>query len=290
MRAISITILASLLALIFSSQISSQTQPPVLVGAGDVADCVNISGAQATAALLDSIPGTVFTLGDNGYPDGSDLNYSHCYDITWGRHRYRTLPTIGNHEYNMPDGVDYYNYYGLNTGAPMQAWHSYNLATWHIIVLDSDCNQIDCSSTSPEYTWLQSDLASNKQACTMAMWHHPLFVSSVAGTKTWTQPFWQLLYNAKADLILGAHVHIYERFAPQNPNGQADPNGIVEIVVGTGGQSHGGFDSILPNSLVRNDNTFGVLELTLQANSYAFQFIPQAGASFTDSGTYTCHN
>ena len=268
---------------------SAQGSPPVLVGAGDIATCTNIGGAQATAALLDSIPGTVFTLGDDAYPDGTDWNFAHCYDITWGRHRYRTLPSIGNHEYNGPDGMDYYNYYGSSAGTPMRAWYSYNLGTWHIIVLDSNCNQIDCTSGSPEYMWLQNDLAANTQACTLAMWHHPLFTSTASAIKTWTQPWWQLLYNAKVDLNLVGHNHIYERFGAQNPSGQADPNGIVEIVVGTGGESNGGFDTILANSVVRNDQTYGVLKLTLQTNSYTFQFVPIAGSSFTDSGSATCH-
>jgi hypothetical protein len=289
MKHLSLLFLLGAFLLSVAFRASPQSSPPVLVGAGDIADCTNIGGAQATAALLDSIPGTVFTLGDNGYPDGSDFNFSHCYDITWGRHRYRTLPTIGNHEYNLPDGMDYYNYYGPSAGTPMHAWYSYNIGTWHIIVLDSNCNQIDCGAGSAEYTWLQNDLAANTQACTMAMWHHPLFVSAAVGIKTWSQPWWQLLYNAKADLNLVAHVHVYERFASQNPSGQADPNGIVELVVGTGGESHGGFDTILANSLVRNGDAFGVLKLTLQANGYTFQFIPQAGSSFSDSGSATCH-
>jgi hypothetical protein len=272
-----------------SFEASPQSSPPVMVGAGDIAVCTNIAAAQATATLLDSIPGTVFTLGDDAYPDGSDWNFAHCYDITWGRHRYRTKPTIGNHEYDTPDGMDYYNYYGTVAGTPMHAWYSYNLGTWHIIVLDSNCNQIDCTSGSPEYTWLQNDLAANKQPCTLSMWHHPLFVSNSAQIESWTLPFWQLLYNAKADLNLVAHVHVYERFAAQNPSGQADPNGMVEIVAGTGGESNGSFTSILPNSVVRNDSTYGVLQLTLQTNSYSFQFIPVAGSTFTDSGSGTCH-
>lgn len=283
--------LICVLLISISLDASAQGSPPVLVGAGDIATCTNLSGAQATAALLDSIPGTVFTLGDNSYPDGSDWNFAHCYDITWGRHRYRTMPSIGNHEYNSTDAMDYYNYYGSTAGTPMHAWYSYNLGTWHIIVLDSNCNEIDCTSGSPEYTWLQNDLAANTHPCILSMWHHPLFVSTAGSEKTWTQPLWQLLYNAKADLNLAGHDHVYERFAPQDVNGQADPNGMVEIVVGTGGESMGGFDpTFLPNSLVRNDGTFGVLKLTLQTNSYTFQFIPVAGSSFTDSGSATCHN
>jgi hypothetical protein len=101
---------------------------------------------------------------------------------------------------------------------------------------------------------------------------------------------WQDLYNANADVVLNGHNHQYERFAPQNPSGQLDnTRGIREFVAGTGGRSHYSFGTIQPNSEVRNGDTYGVLKLTLHSNSYDWQFVPEAGKTFTDSGTGTCH-
>ena len=49
---------------------------PVLVGAGDIASCDDLAGAEATAKLIDKIPGTVFAAGDLAYPDGSDEQFA----------------------------------------------------------------------------------------------------------------------------------------------------------------------------------------------------------------------
>src|SRR5215203_3858641 len=85
----------------------------VLVGAGDVAMCGS-PGAEATARLLDASEGTVFTAGDNAYFQGTSAQYAQCYEPTWGRHRDRTRPTPGNHEYETAGASAYYSYFGEN--------------------------------------------------------------------------------------------------------------------------------------------------------------------------------
>jgi hypothetical protein len=273
-----------------SSSSVAQGQDPVLVGAGDIAVCssLKLADPEATAELLDSIAGTVFVAGDLAYPDGTDGNFAKCYDLTWGRHRARSVPAPGNHEYNTPGATDYFNYFGPAAGDPAKGYYSFDLGTWHFVVLNSNCSVVPCGTGSAQVNWLHADLAAHPATCTIAMWHHPLFSSTVSSSSV--KPFWQELYNAGADLILNGHAHNYERFAPQDPNGAADPtSGIREIIVGTGGESHASFGSTQSNSEVRNSNTFGVLKLTLHPTSYDWQFVPQAGKNFTDSGSTACH-
>jgi hypothetical protein len=265
--------------------ILAQSSDPVLVGAGDISNCSRTQD-EATAQLLDNISGTVFTLGDNVYPDGTASQFSDCYGPTWGRHKNRTKPVPGNHDYHVSGASAYYNYFGAAAGDPNKGYYSYNLGAWHIIALNS---QVGYSAGSAQEQWLKSDLAANQSVCTLAYWHHPRFSSGQHGNITRSQPFWQALYDAGADVVLSGHDHTYERFAPQNPNGQADSNrGIRQFVVGTGGAGLYAFSSIQPNSQVRNNTAYGVLKLTLHATSYDWQFVPIAGQNFTDSGTGNC--
>ena len=265
--------------------ILAQSSDPVLVGAGDISNCSRTQD-EATAQLLDNISGTVFTLGDNVYPDGTASQFSDCYGPTWGRHKDRTKPVPGNHDYHVNGASAYYNYFGAAAGDPNKGYYSYNLGAWHIIALNSE---VGYSAGSAQEQWLKADLAANQSVCTLAYWHHPRFSSGQHGNNTRSQPFWEALYDAGADVVLSGHDHTYERFTPQNPNGQADADrGIREFVVGTGGAGLYPFTSIQPNSQVRNNTTYGVLKLTLHATSYDWQFIPIAGQSFTDSGTGNC--
>jgi hypothetical protein len=262
----------------------------VLVGAGDIARCSRDEDEE-TAKLLDNIAGTVFTLGDNAYPDGTALQFSDCYDPTWGRHKARTRPAPGNHDYHTPGASGYFNYFGAAAGEVDKGYYSYDAGDWHIIVLNSECAEVGgCERDSPQGQWLQADLAANPSACTLAYWHHPRFSSSsVHGSNARYQDFWQLLYDAGADVVLNGHDHTYERFAPQDPTGIADPGrGMREFVVGTGGAGLYAFGTPEPNSEVREDNTHGVLKLTLYPTSYDWEFIPIAGQTFTDSGSAAC--
>jgi hypothetical protein len=257
---------------------------PVLVGAGDISSCSN-NGDEATAKLIDNIAGTVFTAGDNAYESGTTSEFANCYDPTWGRFKARTKPAPGNHEYNTSGASGYYGYFGAAAGDPSKGYYSYNLGAWHIVVLNSE---ISTATGSAQEKWLRQDLAANPTACTLAYWHKPRFSSGSHGNTSSVQPLWQALYDYHAEVIVNGHDHDYERFAPQSPTGSADANGIREFVAGTGGRSHYGFSAIIANSVARNSDTFGVLKFTLHSNSYDWQFIPEAGKNYSDSGTAQC--
>ena len=171
---------------------SSPTSDPVLVGAGDIAGC-NSNGDEATVSLLDGIDGKVFTTGDNAYPDGTTAEFSDCYDPSWGRHKARTFPSAGNHDYHTTDAAGYFSYFGPVAGKPTEGYYSYDLGTWHIIVLNSN---ISVDAGSAQEQWLRSDLAAHPSVCTAAYWHHPRFSSGVVhGSNAQMQPLWQALYD-----------------------------------------------------------------------------------------------
>lgn len=259
---------------------------PVLVGGGDIAHCKS-EGDEITANLLDGIPGTVFTTGDNVYPDGAPEEFANCYDPTWGRHKERTYPSPGNHDYHTENAAGYFNYFGSRAGEPDKGYYSYDLGTWHVIVLNSN---LSVKPSSPQDEWLREDLAAHPVTCTLAYWHHPRFSSgSVHGSNESMQPLWDALYEYGADVVLVGHEHNYERFAPQDPQGVADPaRGIRQFVIGSGGRSHYEFGTPIANSEVRNSNTAGLLKLTLHSGSYSWEFIPEPGKIFTDSGNAPC--
>jgi calcineurin-like phosphoesterase family protein len=273
---------------------TTTTQPasdPVLVGAADIAGCGS-SGDEATANLLDGIPGTVFTAGDNVYSNGTASEFNSCYAPSWGRHKARTRPSAGNHDYNTAGATGYYGYFGAAAGEPAKGYYSYNLGNWHVVAINSNCSPIGgCGAGSAQEQWLRQDLAASAKPCTLAYWHYPLFTSgSNHSNATAMRPIFQALYDFNAEVVVSGHNHNYERFAPQNPTGGLDnARGIREFVAGMGGISHYSFGTIQPNSQARNADTFGVLKLTLHANSYDWQFVPQAGKTFSDSGTTACH-
>ena len=255
---------------------------PVVVAAGDI--CGSSTDCGPTAAVIDQIaPTRVLTLGDNAYDDGTVDQYNSFYDPNWGRHKSITSPVPGNHDYHTTNGAGYFSYFGARAPA---AYYSYNLGTWHLIALNGE---ISVSAGSPQETWLKADLAANPKTCVLAYWHEPRFTSgTVHFSSSDFDPFWRDLHAAGADIVLNGHVHNYERFARQNPNGQADAKGIREFVVGTGGISNYTSGPAIANSQVQNDNTFGVLKLTLHSGSYDWKFVPVAGGTFTDSGSNTC--
>jgi hypothetical protein len=267
---------------------------PTIAAAGDIACASTTPTAtqcrqQATSDLLSEAT-AVLPLGDNQYDSGTLSEYQNSYALSWGRYLDKTFPVVGNHEYAVSStAAGYFDYYGSRAGPRPQGWYSYNLGAWHLIALNANCSKVGgCDSASPEYKWLQADLAANPAKCTLAYWHQPLF--GTGGGTSSVKPFWSLLYPAHADIVLNGHEHHYERFAPQTPSGAANANGVRELVVGTGGKSHSGFGTATPSatSQVRNSNTFGVLKLTLHATSYDWRFVPEAGKTFTDSGTGTC--
>jgi acid phosphatase type 7 len=279
---------------------SSGPKTFTLVGAGDIAWCGDLSGAKATAKLIQHIPGAVFAAGDLAYESGSDAEFRNCYDRTWGKFKGRTYPTPGNHEYKGSEATAYFRYWGKQAGEPDKGYYSYDLGVWHIVVLNTNCNSKHlggCGEGSPEETWLRQDLAAHPKTCILAYGHHALFSSGVSAKHAMhpeLRPLWRDLYAAHADLVLAGHEHSYERFAPQDPAGHSDSDhGIREIVVGTGGKDHTPLGFARDNSEVRNDSTFGVLKLTLSPGAYAWEFIPvpqRIGTPFRDSGTGICHN
>jgi methionine-rich copper-binding protein CopC len=283
-------------AKIVSAQDSSTD--PVFVGAGDIASCAR-TGDEATAKLLDPIVAaapsttTVFTTGDNAYESGTASEFENCYDPTWGQFKAKTRPTIGNHEYyETADASGYFEYFGTAAGDPGKGYYSYDLGSWHMISLNSNCKFVaggGCAAGSEQEQWLRKDLAAHSNECTLAYWHHPRFSSKLSsGGNSSMKPFWEALYAAKADVVLNGHLHNYERFAPQTPTGAEDDpaRGIREFVVGTGGYSLNTFQPTqhAPNSEKQYAGSYGVLKLTLHPTSYDWQFVAEDGTT-PDSGS-----
>ena len=251
-----------------------------------------VDGDEQTAQILDGQSGTIAVVGDVSQTDGSTASFTDCYEPTWGRHKARTRPAPGNHDYRTPGAAPYYEYFGAAAGPPGQGWYSYDLGAWHVVSLNSNCLFVGCEAGSPQEQWLRADLAANPAACTLAYWHHPRFSSGRPLQLEEMEPLWAALYEAGAEIVLSGHDHIYERFAPQTPIGDPSPTyGIREFIVGTGGFGHSGLQPVpLPLSTVRNNDTLGVLRLTLDPTGYAWTFLPVAGATFSDSGTGVCHD
>ena len=248
----------------------------ILVGAGDIAEC-GTSDDEATAKLLDAISGTVFTLGDNVYSDGTAAEFAQCYGPTWGRHKARTKPSPGNHDYHVAGAAGYFDYFDDVAGP---GYYAYNLGAWRIYSLNSEV------ISNAEVNWLRNDLASNATRCVAAYWHHPRYATpdqnGSHGSNPATEPLWDALADAGAELALSGHSHHYERFTASR--------GITEVVVGTGGAGLSGFsNNIAAGSVARNSTTHGVLKLTLSSSGYSAQFVPIAGQAFTDRFSGSCH-
>jgi hypothetical protein len=262
-----------------------------LVGAGDIAECWlgffnGTRGAEATATLLDHIGGTVFTVGDHAYSKGTAEEFRNCYTPTWGRHRARTRPAPGNHDFDTQNAAPYYAYFGATAGEAGRGYYSYELGTWHLVALNSN---LTADAAAGQEQWLREDLAAHNTLCTLAYWHHPVFSSGWHGNGQRMRAIWPVLYEFGVDVVVNGHDHNYERFAPQTPTGQGDPaHGIREFVVGTGGAHLREFKTIQPNSEVRDASTWGVLKLTLHPTRYEWEFIPVAGGAFSDGGSGAC--
>ena len=256
----------------------------VLVGAGDIGVCGS-TGANATAMLLDHIDGTVFTAGDNAYASGTADDYRNCYNPTWGRHRARTRPSPGNHEYDS-GGSGYYSYFGANAGPSGLGYYSFTLGSWRVLSLNSE---VPSEPGSPQGEWVRAELSTTKAACTAVIWHRPLFSSGKIGDNPDMRPLWRTLYEFHVDLVINGHDHLYERFAPQDPDGQVDAvHGIREFIVGTGGAPLSGLRSVHPNSEARM-TVWGVAKFTLGPGVFQWQFIPADDTDFEDSGSALCH-
>lgn len=269
---------------------------PIIAAAGDIAcapgDDPSADSCQQAATsdlLVDGDAWLVLTTGDNQYEDGELDAFQASYASSWGRVKGLTRPTPGNHDYHVTDARGYYTYFGPLAGERGKGYFSMDVGGWHIIALNSNCGEVGgCGEGSPQEEWLRDDLAAHPATCTLAYWHHPRFSSGFHGNSTSSAAFWRALHEAGADVVLNGHDHSYERFAPQDPDGASDPDGIREFVVGTGGKSLYSFGSLEPNSEVHDSDTFGILELTLRDDGYDWRFVPADGGSFEDSGSDAC--
>jgi chitodextrinase len=277
---------------------------PVVYAAGDIA-CdptdTYFNGGSSTHChelktsdiIVNGGAAKALALGDLQYNSASLSNLRASYDRSWGRVKSITRPALGNHESSGGGYFDYFNGVGINNGPAGErgkGYYSFDVGSWHLIALNSNCSRVPCNAGSAQEQWLRADLAANPRTCTLAYWHHPRFSSGHDGDGTFMQDIWKDLYDRDADLALVGHSHDYERFAPMNSSGALDrTRGIREFVVGTGGAFFTGLSGARPNSEVRQNNTFGVLKLTLHPTSYDWRFVPEAGRTFTDSGTDSCH-
>ncbi|MGH2667725.1 MAG: metallophosphoesterase family protein, partial [bacterium] len=277
----------------------------MLAGAGDIATCLRTDD-EATANLLDGIAGTVFTLGDHVYPDGAAQDFTDCYEPSWGRHKARTLPVVGNRDYGTPGAAGYYDYFG-SAGSPLdtacssncKGYYGYDAGNWHVIALNSECSLSGGTGCVPSEMeqWLRDDLASNSSACTLALWHKPVrTIGPHANDEGSMLASWRILYDYGADLVVNGHEHSYARYGGLNreANGVDNAFGMRQIVVGTGGfdLSTATRTATTPGLEAWQDattaNAFGVLKLVLDATSYSWEFLP-VGGTFADSGNGSCH-
>lgn len=248
--------------------------------------CPNFKGAEATAKILDQVAGLVFTVGDNVYETGTPDEFAKCYEPTWGRHKARTRPSPGNHDYYTPGAAGYFGYFGDLAGPPGRGYYSYDYGAWKILSLNSN---VPAGAGSEQALWVQRELQSSSAQCTIAYWHHPVLSSGFEGDMPQMKYIWQLLYTNRVELVLTGHSHNYERLTPQDANGKADrEKGIREFVVGTGGNDFTPLARISPNSEAINENAHGVLKLTLSPGAYSWEFISVAGKSYRDAGSGPC--
>lgn len=265
--------------------------PARLLVAADIGQCDAQGGAGtpvlATAALLQDRPGLVLAAGDLAYPDGRTTDFARCYDPAWGTVKSRTLPVPGNHEYHQAGATPYYDYFGAQAGTRGEGWYSVNFHGWHLVGLNSNLKDADAAA---QLAWLRTDLAHRPAGCLLAFWHHPRFSSGQHGANTVMAEAWTLLAQAGADVVLNGHDHDYERFAPLGADGLPAVDGIREFVVGTGGAALTPIARVHAQSEVRDDHTFGILEMDLSPDHYRWRFLGTEGAEFEDRGEATCHS
>jgi acid phosphatase type 7 len=287
---------------------------PVVAAAGDIACAPPATRTSSTCHQQDTANllaaggyDAVLPLGDQQYECGELSALQTVYDPTWGRFKSISHPATGDNEYtaggtgcSTPGAAGHFTYFagaaspnqpGCTSACP--GYYSYDLGTWHVVVLNTECSQPGvggCGATSAQGKWLAADLAAHPAQCTLAYWHKPYWTDA-GGVVTTSSYFVQALYNAGAELILTGHNHYYERFAPQTPSGTVDTaTGLRQFIVGTGGKSRHALSATPPpNAEARNNTTYGILKLTLRQGNYAWSFLPEAGKTFTDSGTQSCH-
>jgi acid phosphatase type 7 len=271
--------------------------PAVLIGAGDIAFCGNDpghTGDEKTGALIENLisqspNAVVFTAGDTVYGDGTMTELKQCFEPSWGKFKDRIRPSPGNHDYTTASGQPYYTYFGAAAGEAGVGYYSYNLGDWHIISLNSNCNEVGCGPDSEQVKWLRQDLQSSASTCTLMYWHHPRWSSGIGGGTSAVSTFWKTAAELGVDVVVNGHDHDYERFAPMDGSGNADANGVRLFVVGTGGAVLRDWGTVKPNSEVRYSFTYGAIQFKLSPGRYDWQFFPTDDASMTDTGSGVCH-
>lgn len=277
---------------------------PVVVAAGDIAcspsdaSFNNLDGtatacrSKYTEAIIQRLnPVYLLPLGDQQYDSGSPSDFSASYDKTWGLSKSISKPVVGNHEYGTSGASGYFNYFGSAAGSQGAGYYSYDVGAWHVVAINTECTRIDgavgCAAGSPQEQWLRQDLAAHPNTCTLAYGHRPRWSSNSFASAD-IAPLISAMVDAKVDLYISGHSHSYERFAPQDASGTASATGLTEIVVGTGGSFYTGMGTVVPNSVVRKTQLFGVEKLTLHPGSWDYSFEAE-NSNFMDNGTGTCH-
>lgn len=269
-------------------------KPPNHKGKGAKETETSCAQRRTSDILMGLNPTAVLTLGDNQYESGQLENFIKSYDPTWGLVKSITYPSTGNHDYRTSDASGYYQYFGDSAGDPSKGYYNFILGDWNLIALNSNCLEVGgCGQGSPQALWLQNVLENDNSNCTLAYWHHPRFapgsLDTGHGDHDELDEFWQLLYQYGTDVVLVGHNHIYERLGKQTPDQVSSSDGIRQFIVGTGGKNHAGSGITQPNTEAKNSDTFGVLKLVLHENSYDWQFIPEEGKTFTDTGSELCN-
>ena len=265
-----------------SDDLEQASAPGILLAAGDIAGCAERYKDEATAELLVGLPGTVAPLGDVVQKDGTPWEYKSCYHPSWGRVLSRTRPSPGNHDYRTDQAAPYYKYFGSRAGPAGKGYYTYTLGTWRIYSLNSERN------ITEQTAWLKAHLAANRSKCILAYWHRPLYTGGRNPNEPRVRPLFDALYKAGAEVVLSGHNHNYERFAPQDADGNFEPRGTRQFVVGTGGAQLEGFVTVQPNSKLRYVGGWGVLRMTLNPGWYSWKFLPVLGAQSADTGYANC--
>jgi acid phosphatase type 7 len=261
-----------------------------VLAVGDIGDC-DTGADDNLAGVMAEREGTVLALGDIAYPEGTSEDFAECFAPSWRTLLPRIRPVPGNHDYGTGDASAYFEFFGPAAGDPGRGYYSFDLGDWHLVALNSACDQpnIGCTEGSPQLEWLARDLSTNDTACTLAYWHVPRFSSGEHGGDAAVQAFWEILDESGADVILNAHDHNYERLAPMTPDGQRDDdNGIRQFVVGTGGSDLRGLGEVEPNNERWATGYAGFLELVLDERGYQWTFVSASG-EVLDAGSDTCH-
>jgi hypothetical protein len=280
---------------LFGEEVPPQPESITVAAAGDIAcqpgapTSEETCRMEETAQLVEQAdPKAVLVLGDAQYVSGTLAEFNEVYDQSWGRFRSMTKPVPGGHEYMNTGAAGYFAYFGERAGSPDETWYSFEVGGWRLYALDSNCKIVGCEPGSAQYEWLRSELQRYVSSCALAYWHDPRFSSGKHGGTGRVSSLWELLDSHGVDLALTAHDHHYERFAPMDVNGNLDPEGIRQFVVGTGGSRHYPVEGIVPGSEAAHTGTFGILLLTLREEGYDWEFRPVAGGSYSDEGSASC--